>query len=187
MALVNTVIQATLLSMFSNILAQILDSYQKNTSLSINFTPVLHFAVYAALSTPINVGWQDWLENTFPSKRPSTANQSNSHEKANVPEPTHDGALHILNTFTKFVLDQTVGALFNIPLFIGIIGALKGQSMEHILGKIQEDSFDIYFSGMKLWPPVSLVSYVFVPPEHRVIFGSIAGVIWNIYLSLMAR
>jgi hypothetical protein len=46
---------------------------------------------------------------------------------------------------------------------------------------------DIYFSGMKLWPAVSLINFTLIPPERRIIFGSIAGVIWNIYLSLMAR
>jgi hypothetical protein len=45
--------------------------------------------------------------------------------------------LDVKNTVIKFLMDQTVGAAFNIPLFIGIIGMLKRQSMDQILTTIQ--------------------------------------------------
>lgn len=47
-----------------------------------------------------------------------------------------------------------------------------------------QDFVDIYLSGMKLWPAVSLISFTAIPANRRVIFGSLAGVAWNIYLSL---
>jgi protein Mpv17 len=37
-----------------------------------------------------------------------------------------------------------------------------------------------------LWPLVSLISLTLVPVERRMVFGSIIGVGWGIFLSLMA-
>jgi protein Mpv17 len=50
-----------------------------------------------------------------------------------------------------------------------------------------QDFMDIYISGAKLWPAVSLVSFAAIPANRRVIFGTIAGVVWNIILSFKAR
>ena len=47
------------------------------------------------------------------------------------------------NTLVKFVLDQTVGAAFNIPLYFAILGTLKGQSAEYIINAIKSAS-DMY-------------------------------------------
>jgi protein Mpv17 len=50
-----------------------------------------------------------------------------------------------------------------------------------------QDFLDIYTSGVKLWPAVSLVSFVAIPADRRVIFGTLAGVVWNIILSFKIR
>lgn len=41
-------------------------------------------------------------------------------------------------------------------------------------------------AGWKLWPLVSLVNFTMVPVEKRVVVGSLVGVGWGVYLSLMA-
>jgi protein Mpv17 len=46
-------------------------------------------------------------------------------------------ALSIKNTLIKFFMDQTIGAAFNIPLFIGIIGMVKGQNVETITNNVK--------------------------------------------------
>jgi len=38
--------------------------------------------------------------------------------------------------------------------------------------------------GYKFWPLISLISFVWVPVDKRVVFGCSVGVIWGIYLSL---
>jgi protein Mpv17 len=103
----------------------------------------------------------------------------------------------------KFGLDQTVGAAFNIPLFLATMEVLKLQGLRNISSVIQkvyssergyinfiltifQDAWSIYLAGLKLWPAVSIVSFAAIPVEQRVIFGSIAGVIWNVYLSFKA-
>jgi protein Mpv17 len=63
------------------------------------------------------------------------ANLKESKENANTVQK--EKVLDIKNTVSKFLLDQTVGAAFNIPLFIGIIGMLKGQGGDQIWSGIQ--------------------------------------------------
>jgi len=189
MAMLNIVVQSAALSVFSNILAQIIDSYQKNAPLNIDLTPILQFVTYAILNTPINCVWQDWLESMFPSTKSVTVEKPTDTKEGNnnVTRVEKEQVLDVKNTIVKFLADQTIGAAFNIPLFIAIIGMLKGQNMDQIVNTVHGEIWDIYLSGLKLWPAVSLLSYTFIPAGQRVIFGSLAGVVWNIYLSLKAQ
>lgn len=41
-------------------------------------------------------------------------------------------------------------------------------------------------AGLKLWPLVSLLNFTVVPVERRILVGSLVGVGWGIYLSLIA-
>jgi len=180
MAIFDIVIQSAILSAISNVLAQLISAYQSKTSYSnISLTPIIQFIIYSILNTPINCVWQNKLEEWFPSSKPVPVVKEKGVEKP--------AGLDIQNTLIKFALDQTVGAGVNIPLFIGIMGLLKGHSVHQIVGTVQRDFMEIYISGAKLWPLVSLVSFAALPAHRRVIFGSLAGVVWNIYLSLMAK
>lgn len=51
------------------------------------------------------------------------------------------------NTLVKFVLDQTLGAAVNIPLFIGIIGMVKGQSVDTITNNVKTVSILVTIIG----------------------------------------
>jgi hypothetical protein len=41
-------------------------------------------------------------------------------------------------------------------------------------------------AGLKLWPLVSIFNFSFVPVEKRIIVGSLVGLFWNIYLSILS-
>lgn len=100
---------------------------------NINATSVLQFVAYSVLNTPINVAWQAWLESNFPSTKPVAKKSSENADKEKAEE-----TLDVKNTIAKFLLDQTVGAAFNIPLYFAILGTLKGQSADHILTSIKK-------------------------------------------------
>ncbi|PKX96122.1 uncharacterized protein P174DRAFT_440714 [Aspergillus novofumigatus IBT 16806] len=78
------------------------------------------------------------------------------------------------NFLMKFFLDQTVGSVMNILLFIVLINL------------IYEDFGPIMIARLKYRPVVSALLYTVVPLERRVVFGSACGVVWGIYLSLYA-
>jgi protein Mpv17 len=95
----------------------------------------MHFVTYAILNTPINCVWQDLLEAWFPS---STATPAEKPVKGQSEKPPAKQGLNVTNTLAKFALDQSIGALINIPLFIGIMGMLKAQSVDQIVNTVRE-------------------------------------------------
>jgi protein Mpv17 len=40
-------------------------------------------------------------------------------------------------------------------------------------------------AGWKLWPAVSILNFTVVPVQHRILVGSVVGLFWGIFLSLM--
>ena len=157
------------------------------------------------MNVPINCVWQDWLEAAFPGATVVPVSEAEAKETKKAGKPVEaKKAVNVQNILIKFVCDQTIGAAFNIPLFLASIGLAKGQGVDQIINTIQkvstpssygvmtspdedtQDALSIYIAGAKLWPAVSLISFIAVPVERRVIFGSIAGVVWNTYLSLRA-
>ncbi|RHZ51101.1 hypothetical protein CDV55_100918 [Aspergillus turcosus] len=90
------------------------------------------------------------------------------------------------NFLMKFILDQTVGSVMNILLFIVLINMLKGVGWRRIGELILEDFGPIMIARLKYRPVVSTLLYTVVPVERRVVFGSACGVVWGIYLSLYA-
>lgn len=41
-------------------------------------------------------------------------------------------------------------------------------------------------AGFKLWPFVSILNFTIVPVDQRLLVGSILGVVWAVYLSLVS-
>lgn len=41
-------------------------------------------------------------------------------------------------------------------------------------------------AALKMWPFVSVLNFTVVPPSQRLLVGSLFGVIWGVYLSLVS-
>ena len=62
----------------------------------------------------------------------------------------------------------------------GKMGAYDAASTE-----VRNKFWGLLLDGMKLWPMFSLVSFLWIPVEKRIVAGCAVGVLWWIYLSLM--
>jgi hypothetical protein len=122
--------------------------------------------------------------------------------------------LDVTNTIIKFILDQTVGAAVNTLMFSFFVNSIK-QSMAHrplspelsdiafltsgkaidysqvdwrlVHEQAKVEFYPIMKAGLSLWPIVSLFNFVVVKSiEGRNLVGSLAGVVWGIYMSLVA-
>lgn len=122
--------------------------------------------------------------------------------------------LDVPNTIIKFVLDQTIGAAFNTLMFSFFTHSIK-QAMAHralitessdlaflasgkaidysqvdwrlVLEQAKIEFYPIMKAGLSLWPMVSLFNFVVVKSvEGRNLVGSLAGVVWGVYMSLVA-
>lgn len=92
-------------------------------------------------------------------------------------------------------MDQTIGAVVNTLMFLAYMayvnapqqGVLSTQSTLDVIRKeCEQKLWPMIKDGYKFWPAISLISFVWVPVDKRVVFGCSVGVVWGIYLSLMA-
>lgn len=56
-----------------------------------------------------------------------------------------------------------------------------------VVARAKDDFWPIFVAGLKLWPMVSFINFVFIKSiEGRNLVGALAGVVWGIYMSLVA-
>lgn len=79
----------------------------------------------------------------------------------------------------------TLGALLNTTAFLVIMGVLKGHSWAKIGSSLQTETFQIICAGYRLWPVASIISFSFIPVERRILFFSLIGFCWNVYMTLV--
>nr|POE59344.1 protein sym1 [Quercus suber] len=184
--------------------AHLLTRLHAQTSFKLDTIPLLHFILFAALNTPPNYLWQTWLEAQFPAyttslsgaekekvmddKVTGTHQASDTSRFATTTHPTKSKkSLNIRNTASKFLLDQTFGAAVNTVLFIAVLALFRGESWGGVAEEVKSKFWPMIFAGQKLWPMVSVLSFTVVPVQYRMLFGSVIGVFWGIFLSLTAR
>ncbi|KAM5372391.1 hypothetical protein ACJA88_009140 [Fusarium oxysporum] len=192
--LVSVTLQSAVLAASSNLLAQVLMAYRLGKPISVEWMPVSQFIIWTAISTPPNYLWQDYLETKFPSYNSRQKDVSKRHGKA------ANDRLSVPNTLVKTILDQTIGAVVNTFLLCAFINFTKsavvpsvssGSKFDYtridwlfILNKAHEDFYPLLVAGWKLWPAVSLISFIFLrTAEGRNLFVALASVVWGIYIS----
>ncbi|CZR51725.1 related to glomerulosclerosis protein Mpv17 [Phialocephala subalpina] len=193
--IVNTTIQSCVLNATSNLIAQFITAYKSNSPYTINWVPVFQFVLFNTISNPPNFLWQSFLESAFPSNYlvPSSAAihaaAENDEKELDREEKTHEileSKLHIQNTLTKFLLDQTIGAVANTLLFSLAFAGFRGQGYADAVVTAKHEFWPMMQAGWTLWPFVSLLNFAVVKSvEMRSLVGSLAGLVWGIYLSLL--
>ncbi|RDA89598.1 hypothetical protein CP533_6231 [Ophiocordyceps camponoti-saundersi (nom. inval.)] len=186
-----TTLQAAGLSMASNLCAQFLEAYQNQHAFVLDPSQLSRFLALTLVTTPPNYLWQQFLERSFPSHpRVSVIASDDIELKAAeeaTPAPAPIRPLSIRNTATKWFVDCiTLGALGNTVAFLLLMGLLKGQPAVHIWHNIRSETIPIIVAGYKIWPLASVISFSFVPVHRRVVFLSFVGLLWGIYMSLVA-
>jgi hypothetical protein len=115
-----------------------------------------------------------------------------SEKPGSKPDPAK-ASLSKTNVLIKFLLDQTIGAVVNTLMFLAYMGYVNAQSKPGVnaWGMVQADCgnklWPMMKDGYKFWPAISLISFLWVPVDKRVVFGCSVGVVWGIYLSLAVR
>ncbi|KAF1961697.1 integral membrane protein-like protein [Byssothecium circinans] len=183
----------------SNLIAQKLKAHSAGIPFVFDDTLFYHFAILSVITTPVNYYWQYWLERTFPGWKP--APQSHPHASPDVEkgiplrDDGEDKRSHTddtkvrdwRNIFCKWFSDCiTIGALLNTSMFLVLMGLMEGKSNEQIVGNLRNDMWKIIWDSYKIWPIANLVSTMYVPVEKRIVFLSFCGLLWNIYLTLVA-
>ncbi|UJR06844.1 hypothetical protein I4U23_011132 [Adineta vaga] len=87
----------------------------------------------------------------------------------------------------KKILTNTLLAPLNISLVFTSIILLQGHSFHVARRKIKHDMPKTFAVGTCYWPFVSFINFRFIPLDYRPIVGSLAGALWNIYISSAAN
>jgi len=119
----------------------------------------------------------------------SAASQNNDKEldREQVADEILESRLHVPNTIIKFVLDQTVGAAVNSFMFSFVFAGFQGADFQQAIKISKQDFWGLLSAGWKLWPAISLINFTVVKSvEKRNLVGALAGMVWNVYLSLVS-
>ncbi|KAI0480958.1 hypothetical protein GGR56DRAFT_297977 [Xylariaceae sp. FL0804] len=207
--MIKATLAAAALSCTSNVLAQFLEAYRDARPLAFDFAAVLRFVAVTLIATPPNYMWQQLLERSFPAyerRVPSSATAGGRDlEKQKTPMMTDDAGegsssssgvggssaepprLSWRNTLAKWFIDCiTLGALFNTLAFFVLMGVLKRQPGQLIARNVRVETLPVIVAGYKIWPLASIVSFSCVPVERRIVFLNFIGLLWGIYMSLVA-
>ncbi|EWY87165.1 hypothetical protein FOQG_03959 [Fusarium oxysporum f. sp. raphani 54005] len=158
------------------------------------------------MTAPPNYHWQSFLERTFPAYPAGRGPQLGRLNDLEM-QPTEDAPelkegyeermaqinkdrepqFSMRNTLTKWFVDCiTAGAIMNTIAFLIIMGLLKGQGGSQIWSNIKTETIPIIVAGYKIWPVASIISFTFIPVHRRIVFLSFIGLLWGIYMSLVA-
>lgn len=152
----------------------VIDGNQKELSISsFDASTFLFFVTWTVVSCPPNILFQSFLEEKFPAKKDD-------------PEQPGRKMLDKSNTVKKFFLDQTISATLNTVGYIAAIAAYRGKDTASIIDEVRRDFWPLMQAGWKLWPMVSLLNFTVIPLSKRTLVGSLAGLGWGIYMSLLA-
>ncbi|KAL3456057.1 hypothetical protein BJX64DRAFT_281610 [Aspergillus heterothallicus] len=173
-------LQAALISAGSNVLAQVITSYREQKPFELDSQALFRFTTSALVLSPLGFLWLEGLESRFPAY--DNDNATTTKENTNEKKPN----LNVKNTVAKVIVDQVIGGAWNTVAFIATMGVLRGQDYEVIKGEIQNNFWTFVFAGLKFWPFVSILNFTVVPADKRLLVGNLFGLVWGIYLSLMA-
>ncbi|KAI1322771.1 hypothetical protein F5Y16DRAFT_385559 [Xylariaceae sp. FL0255] len=190
--IIKATIAATALSSASNILAQFLEAYRDKKPFIFDYAKFLQFVLVTFIDAPPNYRWQQLLERSFPSyvqtRLPSAITDVEKQEEK-VGENafgTLTPKLNLRNTIIKTLIDCTLGAVLNTVAFLFLMGLFKRQSIEQIWYNITHETIGVIAAGVRVWPFASIISFSCVPVERRIVFLNFVGLIWGVYMSIVA-
>lgn len=109
-------------------------------------------------------------------------NKLDSFEEIDITRTKRISPLRIKLAFYKMLFDQFVWS--PIGTFMYIFFSSIVDSPDISIARIFRDYFRILFDSYKIWPVVQMVNFLFVPLEMRVMFISMASLIWNTYVKI---
>lgn len=196
--MIKATLAAAALSSTSNILAQLLEAYREQQPFAFDTPHFVRFVILAFLTAPPNYVWQQFLERSFPAyehQAPLRDVESQMKEKDDdvglgsdqAASAVHKPRLNIKNTLSKWFIDCiTLGALMNTAAFFILMGLLKNQAVAQIAHNIRTQTIPLIVAGYKIWPFASIISFSCIPVERRIVFLNFVGLLWGIYMSLVA-
>ncbi|KAH7354230.1 hypothetical protein B0T11DRAFT_357557 [Plectosphaerella cucumerina] len=180
---INPVVQSAALKSLANIVAQLAARWHDPVPQPLDWQRLVEFAIFGLIQAQLNTHWQRFLEDLFPTRSPQL--NKTVDKKSNLPPSSSStSSISWPNVIGKLLLDQTVGLFIMNTVFLVCVNAVRLQSVTLIYEAVLDRIFGVIRAAWKLWPWVSLVNFLCVPVEKRVLVASCVGFGWNMYLAL---
>ena len=183
----------------SNFIAQRLKAYMEEVPFVFDYTLFYQLTAMGLITTPINYYWQKWLEHLFPGeklvRRTRTPSSDDAEKGAFIRDDGEnkravDEEVRVRNwgnVIKKTIADSmTGGALLNTTMFLVLLGLFQGKTWAQIDSDIREEELQIIWNSYKIWPLANMISFAYVPMEKRIVFLSFFGLLWSIYMTMVA-
>lgn len=109
-------------------------------------------------------------------------NKLDSFEEIEVTRTKGLSPIRIKLAFYKMLFDQFVWSPIGTFMYI-FVSSLVDMSYFSI-SRVLRDYFRILLDSYKIWPIVQMINFLFIPLEMRVLFISMASLIWNTYIKI---
>jgi len=80
--------------------------------------------------------------------------------------------------FVKVGIDQTVWSIVWNSSYYIMLGLLKAESLGTIATGVKNSWLDLLKAGWRLWPLVHVITYSFIPIQHRLLFVDAVELAW---------
>ena len=84
---------------------------------------------------------------------------------------------------TKILIQQSLFVPVVNTYFFGMQSLLAGSGLDEAKERVKKAVPISWKNSWKLWPMVTAISFTYVPPQYRSVFGSLFATVWQTYLS----
>ena len=133
-------------------------TFDKDLPKGIDWSRTGRMLVAGVVLGPINHGWYKFLDHILPLATPSIVAR-------------------------KILLDQVIGSPVMTYVFFTSGGLLEGKSHQDTWDELKQKFLTVYKADWAFWPPVQFVNFYFIQPKFRVLYVSVAALVWSTFLS----
>ena len=84
---------------------------------------------------------------------------------------------------TKILIQQSMFVPVVNTYFFGMQTLLAGGTLQDANRRVQTGVPVSWKNSWKMWPMVTAISFTYIPPQYRSVFGSLFATVWQTYLS----
>ncbi|UJR29475.1 hypothetical protein I4U23_010687 [Adineta vaga] len=161
-----------------DLICQYIESHKKNRKGVITITP-------SSPSSSSPLSWWDRKRSRVMCTAAVFVSTPWSFTLSRIVERLFPGTQNI--QIVKKILTNTLFAPIGISLMFTSVILLNGHTFREVKRKVKNDMPKTFLAGTCYWPLVSFLNFRFIPLDYRPIAGSLAGAIWNVYVSSAAN
>ncbi|KRY35939.1 Protein SYM1 [Trichinella spiralis] len=95
----------------------------------------------------------------------------------------HCKAYPRLSPVKRLFADQIICSPVVLASFLVLLRTLEMKPIKTAFHQCRTQFWDIYLTGLKVWPFMQLVNFYLVPLEHRILVVQMVAIFWNTYLA----